>query len=83
MKLNKSTTILLNVVLFLLVVLLVKSIITIPKSVYANAGIRYEIVGVVGKNAQQALNVHAQSGWKLNSYSYDFDHDTHYFVFEQ
>ena len=44
MKLGKSTTILLNAVLILLVAILLKSLITIPKNLYAQSNITYKII---------------------------------------
>jgi hypothetical protein len=71
MKFNKSTTILLDVVLFLLIVLLVKSIITMPKSVYASSRFTYKIVDVFGSNseAEVRINRYANEGWRLHSTS--------------
>jgi hypothetical protein len=44
MKLSKSTTILLNAVLMLLIVILLKSLITIPKDLYAQNNFKYKII---------------------------------------
>ena len=44
MKLSKSTTILLNAVLFLLIVILLKSLITIPKDLYAQDSYKYKVI---------------------------------------
>lgn len=43
MKLMKSTTILLNIVLILVVALLVKSLIATPKNLYAKGKIEYKV----------------------------------------
>ncbi len=44
MKLNKSTTILLNAVLILLVFILMKSLIAIPKDLYAEGSHKYKVI---------------------------------------
>lgn len=72
MKLAKSTTILLNVVLALLVLILMKSVMTFPKSVYAGSGSTYKIcyLGLSSSSIQdieRVLNSYAQDGWRLHS----------------
>ena len=68
MKLSKSTTILLNVVLVLLIVFLFKSLIAIPKSVYANPGYSYKLHDLAaGENPEIIINQYAKQGWRLHS----------------
>ncbi len=64
MKLSKSTTILINVALVLLIAILVKSLIAVPKSVSAEQTKEYLVKTVAGaKEAQQVLSELAQQGW--------------------
>ena len=44
MKLSKSTTILLNAVLILVIVFLLKSITAVPKNLYAQSNTKYKII---------------------------------------
>lgn len=44
MKFSKSTTILLNAVFILLIVILLKSLITIPKDLYAQGNYKYKVI---------------------------------------
>jgi len=85
MKLTKSTTILLNVVLVLIIALLVKFVIVSPKNVYAQGSsfsYKFAYVGPTQEEIQQTgrptaspeqleqkINAIAQEGWKLHSIS--------------
>ena len=69
MKLDKFTKILLNVVFILLIALLVKSLATVPKDLYAKDNVEYEVeafdvsISELGKG----LNEMAKKGWRLHS----------------
>ena len=76
MRLTKSTTILLNVVLVLLALLLIKSLITLPKNLYANNSFEYSVttlsIGPSSRDEQNQafsdlLNNKAKEGWKFHS----------------
>jgi len=70
MKLKKSTTILFNIVLILVVVLLVKSLIAVPKNVYAKSAIEYKVHRLEsrgGNSLYNTLSTYAKEGWTLHS----------------
>ena len=75
MKLNKSTIILFNLILILMIALLLKSLITIPIELYAKGKVEYKItdtptgVYVEDKrvNLQKSLNKMAEDGWEFVS----------------
>jgi hypothetical protein len=73
MKLNKFTKLLLNLVLILLIALLLKSLITVPKNAYANETKEY--LGIDNINFMGArefadqCNKFAKEGWKLHSFT--------------
>lgn len=77
MKLNKSTTILLNIVLILFIALLVKFLIVVPKDVYAKANVEYKVVNWSGERTRKEqaqgheawLNSLAKEGWKFICFS--------------
>jgi len=69
MKLNKSTTVLLNVVLILLVAILFKNLLSFPKSLHAQDSVRYQVFfyhSVV--NPLTLLNDMAKQGWHYHSW---------------
>ena len=65
MKLSKSTTILINVALVLLIVILIKSFIAFPKSANAAPIKEYQVVNCYPKETQGILNAEAKNGWDL------------------
>jgi ABC-type uncharacterized transport system permease subunit len=76
MKLNRSTTILLNVALILAIAFLVKSLISSPKSLYAqSSNVEYSVESlhlqpgesVVAGSISSLLNAKAKDGWKYHS----------------
>jgi ABC-type uncharacterized transport system permease subunit len=85
MKLSKSTTILLNVILVLIIALLVKSAIASPKHAYAQGSTYSYKLASVGPTqeeilqtgrptpnitqVEEKLNAFARDGWKLHSIS--------------
>jgi hypothetical protein len=69
MKFDKSTKILLNLVLILVIALLVKSLIVVPNDAYARENVEYKILRTPTTHAelQPLINAHVKSGWKLHS----------------
>lgn len=69
MKPSKSTTILLNIVLILVIALLIKSLIIIPKEIYAQKTPQYSAIKGLnymdGDKLTEACNYYAKKGWKL------------------
>ncbi len=73
MKLDKFTRICINIVLILVIVLLLKLLITVPKDVYAARATEYMAEGEIGKmdtdEFTDMCNEYAKEGWKLHSFS--------------
>ena len=76
MKLSKSSTILLNLVLILAMALLVKSLLNFPKSLYAqSSNVEYSVeslqsqpgASVEAGSISSLLNAKAKDGWKYHS----------------
>ncbi len=73
MKLAKSTTVLLNVVLVLLALLLVKWLIALPKNSYGQGEPAYHVTTLSGDHTDEAeqlsklLNSRAEAGWSYRS----------------
>jgi len=70
MKLNRSTIILLNVVLILFIAFLVKALISFPKEAYAAGKVEYLVYSTpywTPSELTEQLNGFAQKGWKLHS----------------
>ena len=74
MRLTKSTTILLNVVLVLMALLLLKSLITLPNELYANNSVEYSVKinpykdwVSVSTSLTKFFNEQAKEGWKYHS----------------
>lgn len=65
MKLSKSTTILINVVLVLLIAILIKSFIAFPKSANAAPIKEYQVVNCQPRDTQGILNAESKKGWDL------------------
>lgn len=74
MKLNKSTTILLNAVLLLVMAFLLKAIVSTPPQLHAAANAEYLVVQDTARNdsaeLQKILNGYASQGWKFHSEPY-------------
>jgi len=70
-KTSKSTTILLDLVLLLVMILLVKSLIAMPRNLYAKAPVEYKVVDLKPVNnlpdLQKLLDDMSNQGWKLHS----------------
>ena len=71
MKFDKSTKILLNLVLILVIALLVKSLIVVPNDAYARENVEYKVLRAPRTHAelQPLINAHVKSGWKLHSFA--------------
>jgi Domain of unknown function (DUF4177) len=84
MKFNKSTTVLLNVVLILLVVILVKTLLSAPKPLYGGAAVQYKtVVCVPSEDQVDVLNEMAKQGWRYHSQiAYGGNHSC-FLVFEK
>jgi hypothetical protein len=84
MKLSRSTTVLINVALILLVALLAKSLVAVPKSAAAAQSREYKVVGYpsTGQNVEQMLNAHAQEGWRF-VFAFEFGRAPYSLIFER
>jgi len=84
MKLSKSTTILINVVLILVIAILVKSLIALPKNVSAASNKDYSVVAYpsTGQNVEQMLNDKAKDGWTF-VFAYQFGPGRYSLIFER
>jgi len=84
MHLSKSTTVLVNVVLVLVIAILVKSLIAVPNNVSAAASKEYSVVGYpsTGQNVEQMLNVKAKEGWDF-VFAYQFGPGRYSLIFER
>lgn len=71
MKLNKSTTVLLNVVLILLVAIMLKNLLSFPKTLFAGGSPQYKVVKDLSNNPEtrleKTLNNMAKEGWRFHS----------------
>ena len=65
MKLHKSTTVLINVVLVLIMVILAKSFIGFPKNANAASPGEYKVVHTNLVQVETMLNNTAKEGWKF------------------
>jgi ABC-type uncharacterized transport system permease subunit len=84
MKLSRSTTILFNIVLFLLAALLVKGLVTAPASAGAAQTREYKVVPYpsTGQNVEQMLNANAQEGWRF-VFAFEFGRAPYSLIFER
>lgn len=84
MKLSKSTTILINVALVLLIAILVKSLVAIPQNVGAAQNKEYSVVAYpsTGQNVEQMLNEKAQQGWNF-VFAFQFGRAPYSLIFER
>ena len=69
MKLSKSTTIFLNIMLILVIALLIKSVISVPKNLYAKGMYKYKVTidGDSRSEIEENINKMAKEGWRLHS----------------
>jgi len=69
MKLDKFTKVLINLVLILVIVLLLKFLITVPRDVYAKGMYEYKVTidGDSRSEIEENINKMAREGWTLHS----------------
>ena len=69
MKIDRLTEILIKLMLILIIVLLLKSLITIPKYAYAKESFVYRVAysSKTMEGLEQDLNYYAKEGWRLHS----------------
>jgi hypothetical protein len=65
MKLQRSTTVLINVVLILIIVMLAKSIVGVPKNVYAATPTEYKVVRTDVSQTEKILTDSTKEGWRF------------------
>jgi hypothetical protein len=65
MKLNKSTTILINLVLVLIIIFLAKSLIGFPKNAYTASPVEYKVVHTNLVQVETMLTDLANKGWRF------------------
>ncbi len=84
MKLSKSTTVLINLALILLVALLAKSLVAVPKNAGAAQSHAYKVVPYpsTGQNVEQMLNAQAQEGWRF-VFAFEFGRAPYSLIFER
>ena len=84
MKLSRSTTILVNVALILLVAFLAKALVSAPQSAGAAQSREYKVVAYpsTGQNVEQMLNEHAHDGWRF-VFAFEFGRATYSLIFER
>lgn len=84
MKLSRSTTVLVNVVLVLIAALLVKGLVTAPASAGAAQAREYKVLAYpsTGQNVEQMLNAQAQEGWRF-VFAFEFGRLPYSLIFER
>lgn len=84
MKLSRSTTILINVALILLVALLGKALLSAPAGAGAAQSREYKVVAYpsTGQNVEQMLNEHARDGWRF-VFAFEFGRAPYSLIFER
>jgi hypothetical protein len=84
MKFSRSTTILVNIALVLVVALLVKALITVPSSAGAAQAREYKVVAYpsTGQNVEQMLNEYAGDGWRF-VFAFEFGRAPYSLIFER
>jgi hypothetical protein len=84
MKLSRSTTVLVNVVLFLLAALLIKGLVTAPASAGAAQSREYKVMPYpsTGQNVEQMLNAQARDGWQF-VFAFEFGRAPYSLIFER
>ena len=85
MKLDKFTRVCINIVLILLIALLVKSLVTVPRDLQAKTNMEYRVVEVTGyarndaQGVTKKINDYVNKGWKFHS----CDGSDNFVIFEQ
>lgn len=84
MKLSKSTIVLVNVALILVIAILVKALLVVPNNVSAAEFKEYSVVGYpsTGQNVEQMLNEKAKEGWEF-VFAYQFGPGRYSLIFER
>ncbi len=84
MKLSRSTTILVNIALVLVVALLVKALIAVPSTAGAAQAREYKVVAYpsTGQNVEQMLNEYAGDGWRF-VFAFEFGRAPYSLIFER
>jgi hypothetical protein len=84
MKLSRSTTVLINVVLILVAALLVRMLATAPASAGAAQSREYKVMAYpsTGQNVEQMLNAQAQEGWRF-VFAFEFGRLPYSLIFER
>lgn len=84
MKSSKTTIILVNVALVLVIAILVKALLVVPNNVSAAEFKEYSVVGYpsTGQNVEQTLNEKAKEGWEF-VFAYQFGPGRYSLIFER
>ncbi len=84
MKPSRSTRILINVALVLLIAILVKALITVPTSAGAAQSREYKVIPYpsTGQNVEQMLNDNARDGWRF-VFAFEFGRAPYSLIFER
>lgn len=84
MKLSRSTTVLINVILILIGALLVRMLVTAPASAGAAQSREYKVMAYpsTGQNVEQMLNAQAQEGWRF-VFAFEFGRLPYSLIFER
>jgi hypothetical protein len=84
MKNPRWTNILVNVALVLLIAILVKTLVTVPRSAGAAQSREYKVVPYpsTGQNVEQMLNEHARDGWRF-VFAFEFGRAPYSLIFER
>lgn len=84
MKSSKTTIVLVNVALVLVIAILVKALLVVPNNVSAAEFKEYSVVGYpsTGQNVEQMLNEKAKEGWEF-VFAYQFGPGRYSLIFER
>jgi hypothetical protein len=84
MKPSRTTTVLINAALILLIAILAKSLVAVPGSAGAAQGREYKVVPYpsTGQNVEQMLNAQAQEGWRF-VFAFEFGRAPYALIFER
>jgi len=84
MKLSKTSSVLVNIALVLLIAILVKVLVTAPRSAGAAQSREYKVVPYpsTGQNVEQMLNEHARDGYRF-VFAFEFGRAPYSLIFER
>ena len=84
MKLSRMTNILINIALVVLLLVLVKTLVTVPGSAAAAQSREYKVVPYpsTGQNVEQMLNDNARDGWRF-VFAFEFGRAPYSLIFER